>query len=532
MQLSLPRMSATQPRAVVVIAACAAAVVLALGYQPGAAAAKTPKPNTTRISVTTGGFHPGHGSNHRVRASERRTVSANGRFVVFEGYSPLVKGQKQLENQIVLRDRKLGTTTLVSKSSKGKKANASSYNPQISANGRWIAFDSNASNLVPRDTNGVRDVFLHDTKTGKTTRVSVDSAGKQVTSTYGSTAPSLSANGRYVTFGSDAEGLAPGDMKRGQAYIHDRVSKKTELVSVDSDGFAMYSMDFTSVSADGNVVAFVSLHRNSNPLMYVRDRKAGTTRSYMPDDLHRVYSPSISSDGRYIAMRTNAALDPNDTNKTDDVYVLDRTTGKHTLASKSSAGRVGNGKSLHPTISANGRYVVFESVASNLVAKDSNKRDDVFRHDLRTGETVRVSVRNNGKQIAASSNVGSINAHGNHVVFESYGSNVTKLTAGSWAQVYARSFDKKFPALTAKTTKFASKVRPGKTLTIKTTGIAKGQRLVVKLKPRGKTQGKTVTRNVKVKKNRIKVKAPRSGTYTLTVTYDRFQLAKKKLTVR
>jgi|GEM_PF-5908184 len=510
------------------LAASVAVLALAVGTMPGAEA-KSPKPHTTRVSVTTGGFHPGHGSNHRQRAGERRTVSANGRFVVFEGYSPLVKGQKQLENQIVLRDRKLGTSTLISKSSKGKKANRSSYNPQISANGRWVAFDSLATNLVPRDTNGVSDVFLHDTKTGATTRVSVDSAGKQVKGTHGSSAPSLSANGRYITYGSDAPGLAPGDSRGQQAYLYDRSRKKTELVSVGGDGVPMHSMDFTSVSADGNVVAFVSLHRSSNPQMYVRDRKARTTTTYLPDDRHRVYSPSVSSDGRSIAFRTAAPLDPRDTNRDEDVYVLDRRTGSHTLASRSSAGRGGNGRSLDPTISANGRYVVFQSVATNLVAKDTNKASDVFRHDLRTGKTIRVSVRSNGKQITLNSYTGSINANGQHVAFESYGSNVAKPTTGSWAQVYVRALDGKLPTLLAKTKKLASSVKPGKTLTIKTSGIAKGQKLTVRWKP---SKGKALTRTVKVSKNRIKVKVPRRGTYTVTVTYDRFQLAKRTVRVR
>lgn len=518
-------------RPTAMIVACAAALVLALGYHPGASA-KTPEPSTTRVSVTTGGYYPGNGSNHRVRSGERRTVSANGRFVVFEGYSPLVKGQKQLENQIILRDRKLGTTTLISKSSKGKKANASSYNPQISANGRYVAFDSLASNLVPRDTNGKRDVFLHDTKTGKTTRVSVDSAGKQVTGTHGSSAPSLSANGRFISFGSDAQGLAPGDLKGGQTYIHDAVSKKTELVSVGLTGDAWHSMDFSSVSVDGDVVAFVSLHKNANPLLYIRVRSTGATYSVMPNDRHRVYSPSMSSDGRFVAFRTNAALDPVDDNDTEDVYVLDRTTGAFQLASKSSAGKVGTHSSVDPTISANGRFVTFHSASTNLVPKDTNNNDDVFRHDLRTGETIRVSVTNKGTQIRESSTVGSINANGKHVIFESYGTSVTKISTGSWGQVYARSFDSKFPELIAKVKKFTSKVRPKKTLTIKTTGIAKGQRLVVKLKPRGKTKGKTVTRTLKVTKNRIKFKVPRAGKYTVTVKYDRFVLAKKKLTVR
>src|SRR5690606_11435997 len=159
-------------------------------------------------------------------------------------------------------------------------------------------------------------------------------------------------------------------------------TKKTELVSVDSDGFAVPAMDSTSVSNDGTIVAFVSLKGNPNPQLYVRDRSARPTTSYEPDDHHRAYSPTTSSDGRYIAYATNAPLDPADTNTTEDIYVLDVKTGRHALASRSTAGRVGATASIHPAISADGRFVVFQSAASNLVAKDSNKDSDVFRHDL------------------------------------------------------------------------------------------------------------------------------------------------------
>ena len=525
----------------------ALALALTLGAQPATASSSASpsgassdsgavptakKPNTTRVSVTTGGFHPGHGTNHRSRDNERRTVSANGRYVVFEGYSPLVKGQKQLELQIVLRDRKLGTTTLVSKSSKGRKANAGSYNPQISSNGRWIAFESRATNLVTRDTNKVSDVFLHDTKTGKTTRVSVTSAGTQVRGTHGSSTPSLSANGRYVAFVSDAPGLAPGDSKQQETYLYDRVSKKTELVSLSDTGHARSVMENPSVNANGTLVAFVSLDGHSNPQLYVRDRRAGTTLAYGPDTRHRVLSPTMSSDGRYIAYRLASDFHPADTNRVSDIYLLDRTTGTHRVVSAASNGRLGNGHSQSPAISADGRYVTFESVATNLVAKDTNRSSDVFRRDLRTGKTIRVSVRNNGKQIATGSYSASVNANGRHVVFESYGSNIANPKTGGWGQVYVRALDGSYPALLAKTRAFATSVRPGKSFAIKTVGIAAGQKVTVSWKPRGATKGKTVTRTVKVKKSRVTVKAPRSGSWTVTVKYDRFQLAKKVVRVR
>lgn len=498
---------------------------------PVAGAKTISKPHSSRISVTTGGFHPGHGSNVRARAVERRTMSSSGRYVVFEGRSPLVKGVKALERQLFVRDRHLGTTTIVSVSSTGKRANKEVYNPQISADGRWIAFESTATNLVRGDTNGVSDVFLHDIKTRKTTRVSVTSAGRQVNGTYGSQLPSLSSNGRYISFLSYAEGVAPGDSSYLQAYLHDRVTKTTELVSLTASGTSMSAMDNTSVSADGRYVAFISLDGNANPLLYVRDRTARTTTGYAPSDRYRMHAISMTPDARYITYETQGAFDARDKNTQADVYVLNRRTGTHTLVSRSSSGASGNGPSVAPAISSNGRYVVFESKATNLVPGDTNKTDDVFRHDLTTGKTIRVSVRSNGKQVRESSFAGSINSDGRQVAFESYGTNITKLTTGSWGQVFVRSLNGKFPALHARVTKVPTRVKSRATLKISTSGIATGQKVVVTVKPSGKTKGSTVKKTLKVSKNKVKVRAPRAGTYTVTVTYDRFTLAKKSVRV-
>ncbi len=198
----------------VLVAGTSMVMMVGLLAAPPATAAPAKKALTDRVSVRTGGFE-GHAvvNSGGQSGNERRLLSANGRFSVFESASELIGKNNLTSWGVYVRDRKLGTTTRVSVSSSGKAANANSGSPSISANGRYISFSSAASNLVPGDTNGTSDVFVHDRKTRTTSRVSVDSAGKQHGAAYRSGTASLSPNGRFVTFQSDAPGLAPGTGK-------------------------------------------------------------------------------------------------------------------------------------------------------------------------------------------------------------------------------------------------------------------------------------------------------------------------------
>ncbi len=223
---------------------------------PGWAGAGT----TTRVSVDSAGGQANDFSGAAPSISVDTSISADGRFVVFQSDATnLVAGDTNGASDVFVHDRQTGTTTRVSVDSAGHEATGlypASGDPAISADGRFVAFDSNATNLVAGDTNSAYDIFVHDRQTGTTTRVSVDSAGNQANG-YD---PSLSADGRFVAFTSGASNLVAGDTNgASDVFVHDRQTGTTTRVSVDSAGWQAYSFShLPSISADGRFVAFAS----------------------------------------------------------------------------------------------------------------------------------------------------------------------------------------------------------------------------------------------------------------------------------
>jgi len=339
---------------------------------------------TVRVSVGAGGAQ-GNG------LSDHPSISANGRYVAFESSSSnLVSGDTNGFVDVFVRDRKLHKTVLVSVDSAGVQANNDSSAPSISANGRYVAFVSVATNLVPGDSNASSDVFVRDLKLHKTYRVSVGPAALQADS-Y-SDEPSISANGRYVAFRSFATNLVSGDTNGYlDVFVRDRRLHKTVRVSVDSAGVQGNSFsDTPSISANGRYVAFrsfatnlVSSDTNGFSDVFVRDRKLHKTVLVSVDSAGAQGNdpsgdPSISADGRYVAFDSSATLVSGDTNGVFDVFLRDRKLHKTVLVSVDSAGVEGNSDSYDPSISADGRYVGFLSTASNLVSGDTNSSQDVF----------------------------------------------------------------------------------------------------------------------------------------------------------
>ncbi len=341
-------------------------------------------------------------SSSEAQASGGRSVypaiSASGRFVAFSsGATDLVPGDTNGGYDIFVRDRKKGTTTRVSVDSAGGEAmGGGSGEAAISANGRFIAFDSSTTNLVPGDTNNMSDVFVHDRKTGVTTRVSVDSNGAQAIGGQ-SVSPSISANGRFVAFESEATNLVPGDSNAKQdVFVHDRETGITTRVSVESSG--LQSDDDSgnaAISKNGRFVAFeseatnlVAGDTNSDGDVFVRDRENGITTRVSVDSIGEQsngesHAPAISANGRFVAFASRSVnLVAGDVNGLQDVFVVDRKTGKVERASVSTAGaEAAGGDSGEPRISRNGRFVVFESTATNLVAGDTNAEYDAFLRD-------------------------------------------------------------------------------------------------------------------------------------------------------
>jgi Tol biopolymer transport system component len=313
-------------------------------------------------------------------SSEFPSISADGRYVVFWSYATnLAPDDTNGVRDIFVRDRQSGMTSRVSVDSYGAQADAESTEAVISADGRWVAFTSSASNLVPGDTNGVSDVFVHDLWTGRTTRVSVSSEGSE--GNHESLHPAISSNGRYVAFTSGASNLVHADTNDAADYfVHDRETGVTVRVNVSSSG----------TEGDG------SFFDAQGP-------------------------PSISADGRYVAFASDADnLVSGDSNSSSDVFVHDCWSGRTIRVSVDSSGNEGNGNSYGPSISSDGRFVAFQSLASNLDPSiGAGGVFMIYQHDLLTQETVGISVNSSG-QGGGTSVAASISASGRYVAFASF----------------------------------------------------------------------------------------------------------------
>jgi hypothetical protein len=300
-------------------------------------------------------------------------------------------------NQVYARDIDVVVSELVSVAPDGKAGNLASqdsgFPPGISSEGRFVAFSSRASNLVPDDTNGVEDVFVYDRDLDAT----ADLGGTDGPSNGGSSFPKISADGRYVVFQSSASNLVADDTNGvSDIFVFDRTDQAMTLVTISPNNTPANGLSITpNIRGDGRVVAFASRATNlvaevttgtfeqvyfSNwqdhtiALASINDAgKAGNAISFLP---------ALSADGGQIAFKSEAFnLVPNDTNGVPDVFVRDRTNDTTQRVSVDDFGNQSNGLSGGPGISGDGRFVAFPSFASNLVPEDSNGLSDVYVYD-------------------------------------------------------------------------------------------------------------------------------------------------------
>lgn len=375
------------------------------------------------------------------------SVNEDGRYIAFySAANNLIEGGTSGYDSVYVRDVITGTTELASVVSDGTEANNHSNGTSISANGRFVAFWSSGTNLVQDDTNrNIPDVFVRDRLAGTTELVGIASDG--TVANNGSELPVISADGRIVAFRSSSNNLVPGDTNNYyDIFVHDRQTGITERVSVASDGSqAINPSPYTgghshfvfSISADGRFVPFSSLcstlvpsDTNNSYDIFVHDRQTGITErvNVASDDTeangHSIYH-WISGDGRYVSFYSTATnLVPNDTNGLADIFVHDRLTGTTERVSVASDGTEANGASFYNSISTDGRFVAFQSAASNLVPNDTNGHEDIFVHDRLTGATKRVSVAFDGSEPNNSSEYPSMSADGRFVAFESSATNL------------------------------------------------------------------------------------------------------------
>jgi hypothetical protein len=469
------------------LAAVAAALLLIVGIA-GASAG-----TTTRVSVKTNGDQVNGNSSNPA-------IDRNGRVVAFESAaSNLVDGDTNGAWDIFVRERdtdadnifdEVGavSTVRVSVKTDGSEANGSSYNAAVSSTGRFVAFESAASNLVDGDGNGKRDIFVRDRDTDddgifdevgavSTTRVSLDTDGNDANGD--SYHPSISSTGRYVAFGSAASDLIDGDTNGFEdIFVRDRDTDddgifdepeavSTIRVSLTNGGLANSNSYHPDITDSGRFVAFESgIHdpddTNGVDDIYVRDRdtdddgifdepaavstirmsvKTDGTEAHGPS-----YDPAISSDtGKAVAFRSMAPdLVDGDTNTCTgypttgtcpDIFLRDRDTDNDqvfdetdavstTRVSISSTGEQGDNASWSAAIGPGGVIVAFDSQASNLVDDDTNDVGDVFVHDPTTGDTSRVSEDSEAIEGNGGSSNPAISVEGRYVAFDSWASNL------------------------------------------------------------------------------------------------------------
>lgn len=330
--------------------------------------------------------------------SLRPRISADGTAVAFQSFgTTLTDNDTNAGADVFVYAVASPSLVAVSRNTAGELGNASSEEPVLSANGQVIAFTSSATNLSPDDTNVLSDIFVHDRSTSVTTRVSVSSAGVQADG--GSSQPALSNDGRFVAFTSTATNLVADDLNAlPDIFVHDRQTGETIRASVDSAGAEANGASANAgIGGAGNeLVVFEStasnlagLDANGTSDVFVRNRTAGTTAivSVNPGGVISgnavSQSAQITPNGRWVVFQSNASdLIADDFNALFDIYLRDLTTNSTTLVTRTDEGGQSDGPSSRPRITADGQFVVFDTKATTLVLSDLDPLGDVIVRDL------------------------------------------------------------------------------------------------------------------------------------------------------
>jgi hypothetical protein len=389
----------------------------------------------------------------------KSVVSPDGQVIAYRSLAQnLVENDTNRSTDIFLFDSATRKTKRVSIGKNGTQANGDSDHHGLSKDGKMAVFSSTATNLVDNDTNGVSDVFVHDTNTGETTRVSVGPEGVQANGA--SLYPSLSHDARFVVFSSDASNLVAGDTNGfSDIFVHDRQTKSTTRVNVGPGGVqANEKSTYPSISADGRFVVFTSKASNlvegdTNNVddVFIHDRQTQQTsrvsvgnNGTQANDQSYSYIYAVTHDGLFVVFTSKASnLADGDSNESWDVFVRDRVAGTTQHISRGLGGAPANGHSLHPSISTqDGRYVIFYSLASNLVPGDTNEKSDVFRFDREKGTTKRVSVDSAGRELSGGSDRCAFSADGGVGAFASEAPNVIPTQTENFPHVYRVKFER------------------------------------------------------------------------------------------
>lgn len=351
-----------------------------------------------------------------------QVTSYDGTKVVFHTAAPLVATDDNQDYDVYLRDRVAGTTTLVSGTA-GTPGNGMSIEPSISSDGRWVAYSTQASNLVDGTAGEAIDVVVTDLTTGTTHLASRTTGGE--TGRGNSFLPVISGDGRFVSFQSYSR-LGPKDEDRTEdVYVHDLRRGRTVQVSLlpgtnrDIRGFLING----DISDDGRLVVFGNDHE-----LWVRDLVTRTTRRFHQEPEKAPCNeapqgsagrPTISGDGRFVAF-SSCSTDLVGKSVYAEAFRLELASGRLRRLTN------GNHDSFHASLSRTGRFVSFGSDASDLVAGDTERQPDAFRLDVRSGETIRISTAPDGSggDSWSATNAVAISGDGHTVVYQSYAQNL------------------------------------------------------------------------------------------------------------
>lgn len=344
-----------------------------------------------RVSISNNGLP---GNNHSGIIQEwgsHTSISSDGRYIVFQSNADNLANADNLVLDAIPRlylfDMELNQIQLIGNDDASLETVTPSYNinPIISGNGKFVVFQSNNSNLVENDTNGVDDIFLYDVQTEQIERVSTGIGGEQANRTSGlGYAATVSADGRFVAFVSEANNLVSNDSNNlPDIFLYDRVLQETKRINMNNE-----------------------------------DENLGESNGASTH-------PTLSANGQFIVFQSEANnLIQNDTNEVTDIFLYHLATGQIEIISTSWSGGLANGRSGNPDISSNGRWIAFSSDANNLVPNDTNSVTDIFIYDAITGRTIRASINNEGEEGNHVSNSPAISGDGSKIAFVSLASNL------------------------------------------------------------------------------------------------------------
>lgn len=404
-----------------------AAVICATLVAPAGPADALAPASTTLVSAASSGTPNGQ--------SDSSAVSSTGRFVAFTSTANnLVAGDSNGITDVFRRDTQTGTTIRVSLANSGAQLSSASSDPAISADGRYVAFISASAGVVTGDTNDAPDVFVRDTQSATTTRVSVDTTGAQAPD--GADEVAISGDGRWVAFSTASALISTDTNESSDIYARDTVGNTTTRITAAAGGWE------PTVNGNGQYYTFTTTC-GTVTCIFRKDRLGGTpVRASVPtsgtNPNAASYNSAITTDGTKIVFESEASnlVSPADTNATVDIYLRNMTTSITTRVTVAGDGGETNDWSFEPSVSDDGRYVAFSSLATNHNAvTETDTTIDVYVRDLTNSVSERFSRSPFGATLNGASSGPALSADGTALAFTSFATNVVAGTTPA-GQVY------------------------------------------------------------------------------------------------